>query len=163
VVNNVKADQGNLNAEWGVFGHTPGVAQLPGPFDASAGAPVEYASTVGPTASAAVPNVAGAVISATRVSDGGVGAVGIALGLNMNCIALDINDANNNSSFAIYARHVKGDSAYAVDSDIENQIFFDNDPNAYVNQAVLTAPVQGPANPLVPVNDPAAQGYLLVP
>jgi len=120
VVHNVKADNANLNAELGIYGHT----------ETAAAFLTEAAGTEGV---ASVPDDANLIQPASGITQGGrlvgirqdgkIFAVGITLGDRMICQVDDVNDANNNSAFNSFARHAKGDTAYAIDSNVENVIF----------------------------------------
>ena len=65
----------------------------------------------------------------------------------MNILAWDFNDANLNSNYHLFARHTKGDTAYAIDSDIENQLYYTTDADQFVNNIGIIAPTNGPAWP----------------
>ena len=123
-VHNLKADNGNLNSELGVWGHTEvGAALLGAPATASPGA-VADSGTVAALTTPATATVAGARLSGLRTDATARGlSIAIALGNSMNALATDLNNPANVSSFTAFARHTKGDSAYALDVDVENTIY----------------------------------------
>ena len=128
VTHNLKADQANLNAELGVYGHTEGAAANLTAVDAGAG--VADTNNITALAVPATAGNGGARLAGTRGDGSGRQmAIAIALGNNMIAEAEDLNDANNVSAFTVYARHFKGDTAYAIDSDIENWLGSASNPN----------------------------------
>ena len=126
VAHTLKADQGNLNAELGEYGYTEGA-----PFDlmqvSGAQAESDTNNVTGdpdlrmPATAAA----AGARLAGIHSVTGRNLAIGIALGDNM--IADVINEGVNPDSFVIHTRHWRGDTAYGVDSDIENAMYSTTD------------------------------------
>jgi len=119
VTHNLKADQANLNAELGVYGHTEAAAADLRAVDAGVG--VADTNNVINLAVPATAGNAGARLAGTRTdASARQMAISIALGTNMIADAQDTNNPNNASAFTVYARHFKGDTVYAIDSDIEN-------------------------------------------
>ncbi|MFP7755263.1 type IV pilin protein [Thermodesulfobacteriota bacterium B35] len=154
VVHNLKADEANLNSELGVYGHTEAAASTLAAADATApGAPntavgaAADSSVVPALGSAATAGVAGArLVGTTTQATPRTLAIGVAIGANMIAQATDINDASNNSTYTLFARHMKGDTAYAIDSDLDNAMFSVSNP-AWPNTAGLGAtPVNAGAN-----------------
>lgn len=151
VVHNLKADEANLNSELGVYGHTEAAAATLAAADATApGGPntavgAAADSSVVPTlGSAATAGVAGArLVGTTTQTTPRTLAVGIAIGANMIAQAIDINDASNNSTYTLFARHMKGDTAYGIDSDLDNAMFSVSNP-AWPNTAGLGATTVNP-------------------
>jgi prepilin-type N-terminal cleavage/methylation domain-containing protein len=141
VVSTLKSDNGNLNAELGVYGHTEAAAATLVATTTNAGAP---ANTLADTdlAVMATPTTEGARLAALR-ADGRQFAVAIALGRAMIANVLDVNDANDNSAFHAYARHSRGDTAYAIDSDLENMLFSVSNPT-WVNTNTMGATTPPP-------------------
>jgi type IV pilus assembly protein PilA len=120
VVHNVKADQANLNAELGIYGHTEAApTNLTMPIQTYAIANAITRTTLSRPASG---TQAGARISGTRV-DLKAFCVGIVVGDSMATAALDIDNTNQQSAFTLFARHQKGDTCYAIDSAVENMIY----------------------------------------
>lgn len=128
-VHNLKADNANLNAELGVFGHTEAAAaMLVAAATAQPGAVADTAAVpaliIASTAAAV-----GARLSGLRTDPSARGmSLGISLGNNMACLATDSNFPSNASSYNAYARHRKGDTAYAIDDDIENTMYSVTNP-----------------------------------
>ena len=123
IVHNLKADQANLNAELGLYGHTEAAAALLTAADGTVG--VADSSTVVAlrVAATAIAGGAGARLVGTNAGGTRTLAIGISIGNNMVADAQDINNANDRSSFCLYARHFKGDTAYGIDADIENALY----------------------------------------
>jgi type IV pilus assembly protein PilA len=123
-VHNLKADETNLNSELGVYGHTEAaVANL---TDAATAQPGAVADSRTARMNLSATNAAtGARLSglSTEVNNVRGLNIGIALGSNMWAFATDVNNANNASTYHLYARHFKGDTAYAIDEEIENTIY----------------------------------------
>jgi len=151
VANNLKSDNGNLNAELGVFGHTEGANATLGAADGG----VAIADTLADPllAVTATPGNAGARLVGTTNDGTRVMAVGISLGNNMFAFVQDVNDANDNSTYTAGARHDKGDTAYAIDSDIENQLYSVSDPDNFPNAGAFTAALPAPAVATPPADD----------
>ncbi len=125
VAHNVKADEGNLNSELGEYGHTnAAAAQLDDAF-AAVGTANTHATTA--LRMAATSTTAGARLVGQHSISNRVLAIGIALGDNMICRAEDTN--TNPDSFVVTTRHFKGDTAYGMDSDVENAIYSVSNPN----------------------------------
>lgn len=141
VVHNLKADNGNLNSELGVYGHTEVNAFLLNASDNG----VAVANTIndqvleGPASQ----GVTGARLAGRR-TDSREHAVGVSLGRGMIAYVQDINDANNNSSHHTFARHNRGDTAYAIDSDVENILFSVSDGENWPNSADIGANCPAP-------------------
>ncbi len=135
VAHNLKADEANLNSELGLYGHTEGGAAaaftlqsgVANPAIAVAGVFIDTNATpalaVPATAATAGGRLAGANNGATRQL-----AIPIAMGSNMVATALSIRDAGSSSNFHLFARHFKGDTAYALDNDVENTVYSVSNP-----------------------------------
>jgi len=123
IVHNLKSDQANLNAELGLYGHTEAGALVLTAADAGVG--VADSSTVAALKVAATAAVggAGARLVGQNNANTRTLAIGIAIGNNMIADAQDVNNVNDRSSFCLYARHFKGDTAYGIDADIENALY----------------------------------------
>lgn len=120
VVHNLKADNANLNAELGVYGHTEAAPALLTTADAGAGAADSSANALfALPATSAVVGVLGARLAGTTVGGRSL-TFPISLGPNMIAHVIDANDVNDNSTYHAYARHFKGDTAYALDEQVEN-------------------------------------------
>jgi len=65
-------------------------------------------------------------------------AVPISMGTQMVALANSITNASDQSTFHLFTRHIKGDTAYALDNDVENTIYTVSNPN-WVNSAGLQA------------------------
>ena len=142
VVHNIKADQGNLNSELGVYGHTEAAAALLCAVDG--GQDVANTTTASTLESASAPGRTGARLVGTR-NDGRVHAVGIALGRGMIAYATDLNDANDDSTHHSYARHNRGDTAYGIDADLENILFSVSNADSWPNSGNMGATCPVPA------------------
>lgn len=154
VVHNLKSDQGNLNAELGVYGHTEAAAATlvaavaAGGSSAVAGAAADTIADAA-LATPATDAVAGARLAGQFVDASGNAralAIPIALGNNMVALALDINDTNAQSTYHAFARHRRGDTAYAIDNDVENLLVSVSNA-AWPNKAGLMATTVDPALP----------------
>ncbi len=138
VCHTLKGDSANLNSELGVYGHTEAAAALLNAGDAGQAAcdtrndPVQLIR-------AATPALTGARLAGTTNDGLRAFAVGIALGRNMTADVYDANDANDDSTYHIHARHFKGDTAYAIDGDVENQLYSVSNATAWPNIAGLMA------------------------
>jgi hypothetical protein len=141
VAHNVKADESNLNSELGEYGHTEAAAATLQAVDAGAGAVDTHATTA--LRIAATPTVQGGRISGTHSVSGREMAIPSSFGVNMMVTAIDA--AGNPDSFVIYARHYKGDTAYGMDSDVENALYSVSNPT-WVSQAGLQATSPAPVN-----------------
>jgi len=71
-------------------------------------------------ATPATATVAGARLAGTNNATTRSLAIPVALGNFMIAHALDVNNANDESTFHAFARHYKGDTAYGIDNDVEN-------------------------------------------
>ncbi|WP_457551904.1 prepilin-type N-terminal cleavage/methylation domain-containing protein [Desulfobacula sp.] len=124
VVHNMKADNANLNAELGVYGHTEAAAaKIDAAIAGYAGAATGGAADAKTLTALALPGttaVAGARLAGCTFDGLRSLAVPISLGANMIAQVIDINDSSDTASYHAYARHYKGDTAYAIDADIEN-------------------------------------------
>ena len=56
----------------------------------------------------------------------------------MAASAIDVNNPADQSSFTVFARHIKGDTAYGIDGDIENALYSVSNP-AWPNAAGIQA------------------------
>jgi len=120
VVHNGMADQANLNAELGIYGHTEAV-----PTNLIvAVAPYGIANAITRTtlSRASTGTDSGARLSGTRW-DNKAFCVGIVLGDCMISAAREVSNTNQRSVFTVYSRHQKGDTAYGIDSAVENMIY----------------------------------------
>ncbi len=124
VTHNIKADEGNLNSELGLYGATETTAAELDAGNGTAG--VSDTQAVSGLRIAATATQAGA-----RLYGFGAGgremAIPIALGDNMICLASD--SAGDPDSFVVISRHYKGDTAYGIDSDVENVLYTVSNPN----------------------------------
>ncbi len=120
VAHNLKADEANLNSELGVYGHTEAAQQTL--VDGSTAIAIADTNFVPAMASAATNAVAGGRMVGNNFTNTRSIAIPIALGATMAAVASDINDAADNSTFHIFTRHIKGDTAYAIDNDLENAL-----------------------------------------
>lgn len=127
LLHNLKSDNANLNSELGVYGHTEEAAALLTAADAGAG--VADTRAVPGLAAPATAALAGARLSG-RTSEAVPRslAIPVALGNNMVACCIDINDDTNLSSYTLFSRHIKGDTAYALDGDIENTVYSVSNP-----------------------------------
>jgi type IV pilus assembly protein PilA len=167
VAGNMKADQANLNSEVSIYGHTEGAAAvLSTTVTAVVAAATENLTGAAPTglAVAATPTVAGARLGAIRNSDAAEMVIGTAHGMNMNTYAVDVSDANDNSAYLVYARHIKGDTVYAIDSHSENQLYWYSNANLLTNNAAVGLMPIGAAVTVAPpaVSSLIGQNYELV-
>jgi len=113
IVHNLKADNGNLNAELGNYGWTEAAAyDLTEDTQAQATAD---AVAVGALRLAATATRAGARLAGNNL--GKDYSVGVSLGDNM------IADVRGGAQYICVARHFKGDTAYGIDADVENQLY----------------------------------------
>ena len=150
VVHNLKADNANLNSELGIFGHTEAAAANLVTAVAAAGAADTFtvpALILGATSASVGARLAGTTNDGTRSL-----AVPISLGANMTASVIDINDATDNSTYHAFARHYKGDTAYAIDEQVENVLMsVSNATWASVAGlgATTVAPVIAPADDIV--------------
>ena len=126
VIHNSKSDNSNLNAELGVFGHTESgaatlaaVTGVAAPADSSAVPALEIAATG---------TAAGARLAGTRTSDSKDMAVPVSLGSRLILHVVGANDANDDSTYHAFARAFKGDTADAIDSDVENVMYSVSNP-----------------------------------
>jgi len=139
-VHNLKADNANLNSELGVYGHTEAVAALLSDGDvghAESDCTDDTALVAPATTDAAGARLSGINFAGTREMS-----LAIALGTNMIADAWDDNDANDTSAVNIFARHFKGDTAYGIDSDIENTLYTVSNPNFPNNAGLQATPIQ---------------------
>ena len=124
VVHNLKADEGNLNAELGEYGHTEAAAAMLG--DATAAAAVADSRAVVALRTAATATINGARLAGTHSITGKDMAIPIAIGDNMAASA--VNTGANPDSWIMVARHFNGDTAYGMDSDVENVVYSVTNP-----------------------------------
>jgi type IV pilus assembly protein PilA len=137
VVHNLKSDNANLNSELGVYGHTETTAAALNAVAGAAG--VADVTTAGGLITAATPIAQGARLFGTTNDLARSLAVGITLGNMMIAQVSDANDANDDSTFHAFARHYKGDTAYAIDMDIENILLSVSNATAWPNTHGLGA------------------------
>jgi prepilin-type N-terminal cleavage/methylation domain-containing protein len=141
LVHNLKSDNANLFSELGVYGHTESAAALLSDDDGGAG---EADTFIDPALSSpSTVTVPGSRLSGTTFDTSRKLSISVSIGRNLVAYCIDINNVNNQSSFNVFARHIKGDTAYAIDGDIENSIFSVSNPS-WVNSGGLRAT---PANP----------------
>jgi len=156
IVHNLKADQGNLNAELGVYGHTEAAAAALNAADAGV-APAD-SFTVAGLRVAASPAAAGARLVGTTNDTLRSLAIGISVGSMMTAHAIDANNAADDSTFHAYARHYKGDTAYGIDNDVENLLLSVSNGTAWPNNAGLLAVAVAPVLPAADDIDGVAGG-----
>ena len=141
VAHNLKADEGNLNAELGEYGHTEGAgafldaatAAIAGVNDDSNANTGDITLRVAATASTAATPVSGARLAGFHSISGKMLAIPIAIGDNMNAFCSNANA--NPDSFVAIARHFNGDTAYAIDIDVENVLYTVSNPDWAGNPA----------------------------
>lgn len=142
VVGNVKADQANVNAENGVYGHTEVAAATT--IVADVGAAVSDANAVPALAIASSATIAGARISSNNTTSLKQYSIGVAIGTDMICSSYEdpAAAAVPGGSHVIVARHYNGDTAYGADSDVEGAIFTVSNPNTFpgVNGLIAVPP-----------------------
>ena len=138
VVHNLKADNGNLNADLGVYGHTEAAnANLNAGDGGQAAADTTVDLLLATAALGGVAPQPGArLVGTTQVAPVRTLAIGVSLGRNMIADVDDAVSPNNNSNFHAHTRHFKGDVAYALDSDLENVMYMCANP-AWPNVAAL--------------------------
>ncbi|WP_319574484.1 prepilin-type N-terminal cleavage/methylation domain-containing protein [uncultured Desulfobacter sp.] len=139
VVHNLKADNANLNSELGVYGHTEAAAAVLNAADGGY-APAD-SFTVPALTTAATTAAAGARLAGTTADGLRSLAVGISIGANMNAAVSDANNAADVSTYHAFARHHKGDTAYAIDEEVENVLCSVSNATAWPNVATLGATV----------------------
>ncbi|MDX9963751.1 prepilin-type N-terminal cleavage/methylation domain-containing protein [Desulfobacter postgatei] len=163
VVHNLKADNANLNSELGVYGHTEATAQLLNDADAGAGAADSFTTAALALAatSGAAPVAGARLVGTTDATINPARSLGVAIsiGANMNADVQDVNDPNDNSTYHAFARHHKGDTAYAIDEEVENVMCSVSDSATWPNAAGLQATTVAPAiNGGDDINDQAGGG-----
>jgi prepilin-type N-terminal cleavage/methylation domain-containing protein len=120
VVHNVKADQANLNSELGIYGHTEiAPTNLSAPV---ATYNIANAITRTTLSRPSTGTDSGARVGGTR-TDFKSFCVGIVLGDCMTAAARCISNTNQHSVFTLFSRHQKGDTAYGIDSAVEDMIY----------------------------------------
>lgn len=155
-VRNMSSSQAALFADWQVFGGTASVGVVAGvpTFAAFLGGPSPNILT-GPSGNAAVPaNVP--VIQATAQG----APRGIQIPLGNNVMIVSGTEAGGLTSFVSVAKHVSGNTYYAVDGDA-TAIYFDEVPGSEGTPLVagnLPASVVG-ANDFVGVNGPSGANW----
>lgn len=142
VAHNLKADNANLNSELSVYGHTEAGAATLQQADAGAGGADTF--SVPALSVAALPAVAGARLAGTTNDGVRSLAIGVSLGRNMMATVTDFNNAADDSTFHCYTRHYKGDTAYAIDDELENVLYTVSNP-LWPNMAGLVATTIAPA------------------
>lgn len=123
IVHNLKADQGNLNAELDSFGNTePAQNDLTISYAAGGGPGEADSEAIGVLRLAATATRSGARLAGFKgLRDY---AIGISLGDNMIVFSRGLE-----LQHFVVARHFKGDTAYGIDSDVENQLYAVSNPN----------------------------------
>jgi len=122
MAHNLKADQSNLNAELSMYGFTEAAA-------ATLVAAIPAAAAVADTnAKPGLAIPATATIAGARLSGGTTAARGLAIAIALgNDMVADAQTSGTTiaagGAFTVYARHFKGDTAYGIDSDIENALY----------------------------------------
>jgi type IV pilus assembly protein PilA len=144
IAHNLKADQSNLDAELGLYGHTEAAAA--NLTVADAGVAVADSNAVAALRVPATAAGVGARLVGTNTAGTRTLAIGIAIGDNMIADAQDVNNANDESSFCVYARHFKGDTAYGIDGDVENALYTVSNAN-WPNTAGICATTYAPTLP----------------
>ncbi len=155
VVHNLKADEGNLNSELGVYGHTEAASALLQAADGGA-AVADTTTDANLELAATTARPGGRIVGTTNDGTRSLG-LAITLGRQMVAFATDTNDANDNSTYNAFARHFKGDTAYAIDADVENVLFSVSNPN-WPNNAGIGATTIAPAAATPPADDITNQG-----
>ena len=141
VVHNLKADNANLNSELGIYGHTEAAANTLVQAVAAAGAAAD-SFTVAALATAATAGGAGARIGGlTAGAQARSMAIPISIGANMIAFSDDDRNANDQSTYHAFARHYKGDTAYAIDEEVENVLFSVSHPNWPNNAGLMATPI----------------------
>lgn len=139
VAGNMKADQGNVNAENDVYAVTEAAAAT------TVGAYVGYATsdahTVPALSTAATDAVAGARLASNNTRSTKQYSIGTALG---NDMIADSNTDAAGDSYVIHTRHFKGDTAYGIDSDVEGLLYTVSNPTAFPDAAGLVATAVAP-------------------
>ena len=144
VAHNLKADEGNLNSELGVYGHTERNAQTLTAADTFVNTADTFtvpALRVAATAATAGARLVGSNWNRTRTV-----AIPIALGNMMNADAWDRNNPADDSTWNIITRHYKGDTAYGLDHDVENVLYSVTNAT-WVNTPGVRAPFVPPTLP----------------
>lgn len=141
IAHNLKADQANLNSELGVYGHTEAAnALLTAADGGSAAADTFTVPLLQTAATAGAAGVTGARLAGSTTSlPVRSFAIGISLGANMVAWADDVNNVADDSTFHIFTRHYKGDTAYAIDEEVENVLCSVSNAIAWPNVAGLGA------------------------
>ncbi len=139
---NLKADQSNLNSELGVYGVTEAAADDltaayvgPGVIDSEADTDLQIAATA---------TAIGARLAGQRVTTDWTRemALGIGVGANMMAqVLVDTVAGDEGTSHVIMTRHFRGDTAYGLDSDVENRIFSVSNPNWPGNNLLMAVAV----------------------
>jgi len=136
VVGNSKADQANVNAENGVYGHTE-AASATTVAATGAAAPADCSAAGDPLlAIAATAAAPGGRLASTNATSGKDYSIGVGFGADMICSAME--DVAG-TSHVVMARHDKGDTAYGADSDAEGAIYTVSNPTAFITTAGLAA------------------------
>ncbi len=132
VASNAKGTQADLNSELGRFGWTEAL-----PATLAAGTVGPGAADSGATPALAIP--ATAAVAGSRMNGIGIVAIkdfSVPFGLGANMVA-DVRASgvtvgacpNGGCSYTIHTKASRGDTAYAVDSDINSVLFSVSDPN----------------------------------
>jgi len=148
VVGNSKADQANINAENGVYGHTEAASATTvaatvaaAPADCTADPLLAIAAT------AAAP---GGRLASTNATSGKDYSIGVGFGADMICSAME--DVAG-TSHVVMARHDKGDTAYGADSDAEGAIYTVSNPTTFISAAGLAAAPPAAATIIIPISN----------
>lgn len=130
LLKSLTSSQSNLNSEIGAYGNfdvtAAGnnlVAAVVGPFDAVA---VSDSAVNPPLAVDAAAGAAGGRLNGTNGATGASLAVPFGLGANMalqTATPAVAAGTNSSTSFAALAKHIAGDTVYAIDSDLPNSMF----------------------------------------
>ena len=116
---NVQASESDLNAELGCYGHTEAAAATLVAGDGGAG--VMDTNAVPAAAVEASATVAGGRIVGTNPTTGKVFAVACGFGTNMAVQAQET--AGTAAACTVVARHINGDTAYGMDSEVPAQTY----------------------------------------
>ncbi len=131
IAHNAKGSQADLNSELGCFGHSEAAAANLTANDAGAG--VADSGLTPALAAPASATVAGARLAGTNAVTTKVFAVPFGIGANMvtqivNSAITAGSCASGGCSYIIHAKATNGDTAYAMDSDVESLLYSVSNP-----------------------------------
>jgi prepilin-type N-terminal cleavage/methylation domain-containing protein len=126
IAHNAKGSQADLNSELGCFGHSEAAVATLAAGDAGAG--VADSGVTAALAAPATATVAGARLAGTNTVSTKQFAVPFGIGANMvteivNSPVTAGSCASSGCSYIIYAKATNGDTAYAMDSDVESLLY----------------------------------------